>query len=69
MKLPFDYVARHVDGLFEESEKLLDDSEIDKYCELISTFITACGWDETEFWKIMYGHNLPADQEELIKLN
>jgi hypothetical protein len=69
MKLPFDYVAKHVDALFSESEELTNDAEIDKSCELVSTFIKACGWDEIEFWRIMYGHDSPADQKELSKLN
>lgn len=64
MKLPFDYVARHVDNLFEESEKLLDDAEIDKYCQLVSAFIIACGWDETEFWRVMYGHDSDNNHHE-----
>lgn len=69
MKLPFDYVSRHVDALFSESQDTDDEAEIDKSCELVSAFIIACGWDETEFWRMMYGHDLPADQEELNKLN
>lgn len=69
MKFPFEYVARHVDELFSNSEDLTDDVEIDKSCELVSTFIKACGWDETEFWRVMYGHNPQADQEELNQLN
>lgn len=68
MKFPFEYVARHVDELFIKSEDI-SDVEIDKSCQLASTLITACGWSETEFWKVMYGHNSPADQEELSKLN
>lgn len=68
MKLPFEYVARHVDELFSKSEDV-SDTEIDKSCQLASTFITACGWSETEFWRVMYGHNPQADQAELNKLN
>lgn len=69
MKLPFEYVSRHVDEMFSKSEDLTDDAEIDKSCELVSAFIIACGWDETEFWRVMYGHDSPTDQEELSQLN
>jgi hypothetical protein len=69
MKLPFEYVSRHVDELFSKSENLTDDAEIDKSCQLVSAFIIACGWDETEFWKIMYGINLPIIQEKSSQLN
>lgn len=69
MKLPFDYVSRHVDALFSESEDIDDEAEIDKSCQLVSAFIIGCGWDETEFWRMMYGHTPQANQEELNKLN
>lgn len=69
MKLPFEYVARHVDELFSNSDQLVDDAEIDKSCELVSAFIIACGWTEVEFWRVMYGHSPPADQAELSRLN
>lgn len=66
-KLPFDYVSRHVDDMFSKSENLDDDAEIDKSCQLVSEFIKACGWDETEFWRAMYGHDSPEHYEGLSK--
>lgn len=69
MKLPFEYVSRHVDQMFSKSEDLTDDEEINKCCELVSAFIIGCGWEEAEFWRIMYGINPQVNQEELNKLN
>lgn len=43
-KLPYQYVAKHVDEMYDSHMHLSDEAEIDKHCELISAFIQACGW-------------------------
>ena len=76
MKLPFEYVERHIeemsishDDLIISGDDLVDEVELDKQCELISAFIIACGWTEDEFWNLKYGNEILLNQEELNKLN
>ncbi len=73
MKLPFEYVARYIEEIANSHDDLVDDlvdeSEIEHQCELISTFIIACGWTEDEFWNLKYGNEIQLNQEELNKLN
>jgi len=62
-KLPYDYVTREVDKLYE---KRFDDSEVDainKHCEFIADFIRACGWTEEEYIRAMMGFE-PLDNKQ-----
>lgn len=54
-KLPYEYVNREVDKLYE---KRFEDHEVDainKHCEFIAEFIRACGWTEDEYIRAMMG--------------
>ena len=67
-KLPYQYVAKLVEEMYDKNTDLTDEAEIDKQCELISTFIKACGWEEDELMGIMIGFD-PIEDDELNKLN
>jgi hypothetical protein len=67
LKLPFDYVDREVDKLYQ---KEFDSSEVDainKHCEFIADFIRACGWTEDEYIRAMFRFE-PLDESN-HKLN
>jgi hypothetical protein len=68
-KLPYQYVARHVEELYEKHIHTADETEINKSCELISSFIKACGWDEDELLRMMHTADSPLLYKELNKLN
>lgn len=70
MKLPFEYVAREVDKLYDKSFEQSEVNAINEHCEFIRDFIHACGWSEDELLAAMYpskGQQLST--EELNKLN
>lgn len=67
-KLPYQYVAKIVEEMYEKNVDLTDDAEIDKCCEFISAFIQACGWDESELMGIMLDLE-PMEDDEPNKLN
>lgn len=50
-KLPFDYVDREVEKLYDK--KL--DGPLDDHIAFIATFIQACGWTEEDFNDTKYG--------------
>lgn len=50
-KLPFEYVDREVDKLYDK--KL--DGPLEDHIAFISTFIQACGWTEDDFNDIKHG--------------
>lgn len=53
-KLPYDYVSREVDKLYEKNFDEKDLVSIDEHCAFIATFINACGWTEDEFHNFKY---------------
>jgi hypothetical protein len=70
MKLPYQYVARHVDELYLKPIDPRDVDGINKHCEFIRDFINACGWNEDDLLRTMYPSKDPRlSQEELDKLN
>lgn len=48
MKLPFALVALEVEKVYSS---IIQESQLDTQCRVISTYLEACGWDETEFWE------------------
>lgn len=54
-KLPYDYVTREVDKLYEKRFDEKDLVSIDKHCDFIREFINACGWTEEEYIRAMMG--------------
>ncbi len=50
-KLPFEYVDREVDKLYDK--KL--DGKLEDHIAFIATFIEACGWTEEEFTDTKHG--------------
>lgn len=54
-KLPYEYVSREVDKLYEKEFDPSDTETINKHCEFIVDFIRACGWTEEEFIRAMFG--------------
>lgn len=70
MKLPFEYVSREVDKLYDQ---VIDQSDIDginKHCLFILDFIHACGWREDDLLNQMYPtFNSKLSQNEFNKMN
>jgi len=54
-KLPYEYVSREVDKLYEKQFEENDLVSIDKHCAFIVDFLNACGWTEDEFIRAMFG--------------
>jgi hypothetical protein len=61
-KLPYEYVALHVDRLYEKKFEDHEDDAIHKHCEFIAEFIRSCGWDEDSFIRAMFGF-APLDSQ------
>jgi hypothetical protein len=55
IKLPYDYVSREVDKLYEKDFDSQDTEAISKHCDFIREFINACGWTEEEYIRVMFG--------------
>jgi hypothetical protein len=53
MKLPYMYVSREVDKLYEK--QFDDDVSIENHCDFIVAFLYACGWTEEEYIRAMFG--------------
>ena len=51
MKMPYEYVDREVEKLYDK--KL--DGPLEDHIAFIATFIEACGWTEKEFQDVKYG--------------
>lgn len=54
-KLPYEYVSREVDKLYEKQIDPKDLKAIDRHCDFIREFINACGWTEEEYIRAMWG--------------
>jgi hypothetical protein len=54
-KLPYEYVTREVDKLYEKEFDESDVGGIDAHCAFIVKFINACGWTEEEYIRAMFG--------------
>lgn len=61
-KLPYDYVSKKVDELYEKQFSPNDLASIEKHCEFIASFINACGWTEEEYIRAMFGF-APLDNQ------
>lgn len=55
MKLPYDYVSREVDLLYDKKFDDNDLNGINNHCDFIRAFINACGWEEDQFIQVMMG--------------
>lgn len=55
IKLPYEYVSKEVDKLYEKQFNIDNQLGIDKHCEFIADFINACGWTEENFVRAMFG--------------
>lgn len=58
-KLPYEYVSREVDKLYEKQFDEKDIEGINKHCDFIREFINACGWDEIDYIRVMMGFEEP----------
>jgi hypothetical protein len=63
-KLPYEYVSREVDKLYEKQIDSSETEAINKHCEFIADFIRACGWTEEEFIRAMFGFE-PLNSKEI----
>lgn len=70
MKLPFQYVAKHVNALVRKPVNLSNVEEVAKHRQFIHDFIVACGWDELDLANVMFAKQQPSlTEEQLRKLN
>lgn len=54
MKLPYTYVSKQVDILFEKRFEKNQELEINQYCDFIIAYIEACGWSTDDFIEAMW---------------
>lgn len=47
MKVPYAQVAMEVEKLYSSC---VQESQLDNICHVISTFLSAAGWTEEEYW-------------------
>lgn len=47
--MPYDYLTRELDKLYEREIPVEDTDAINKQCEFIQVFIEACGWTTQEY--------------------
>lgn len=55
IKLPYEYVTREVDKLYEKEFDENDLGGIDAHCAFIVEFLNACGWTEDSYIRAMFG--------------
>jgi len=62
-KLPYEYVFRQVDKLYEKHFYFdeLDPEDIDRNDKAIGAFIRACGWTEEEFIRAIFERGIPSN--------
>jgi hypothetical protein len=61
IKVPFVYLSKQVDELYDKQFSLNDNKGIENHCEFIVAFINAAGWSEEEYIRAMFGFD-PIDQ-------
>jgi len=54
-RLPYTYVLKHVDKLYEKKFAEHDIKGINDHCEFICAFIKASGWSEDDFIRASMG--------------
>jgi len=54
-RLPFAYVSKQLDSLYEKKFDLNDEAAINKHCEFIQAFIDSCGWETDDYIRVMMG--------------
>jgi hypothetical protein len=62
-RLPYAYVTKHVDEMYDKPLESKTDEAINKHCELIQDYIVACGWDIEDYIRVMMGY------EDLTTMN
>lgn len=55
-KLPYSYVSKHVDKMYEKPIDINDLETVSKHCEFIQEFIIACGWEMDDYIRTMMGY-------------
>lgn len=59
MKLPFSYVEKEVDKLYEKHYAEQNLKGIHEHCDFIGKFIEACGWEQNNFARVLMGFDDP----------
>lgn len=54
-KLPFEYVSKHVDALYDKPLDKGDPNALDKHIEFIVSFLHASGWNEESWTRATFG--------------
>jgi len=53
-KVPYAYLYKEVDKLYDKKFDEDDLTGIDKHCDFIVAYLHACGWDEESFIRAMF---------------
>lgn len=54
-KMPWEYVSREIDKLYEKEFSPEDTTSIEEHCISIVEFLYACGWTEEEYFDAYSG--------------
>jgi hypothetical protein len=54
VKLPYEYVSKHVELLYQKQFKSHQISEINQWCDFIIGYIELCGWTTEEYIIAMF---------------
>lgn len=54
MRLPYNYVSRQVDILFERQFELNQVDDINAWCDFIIGYIESCGWNVNDYVEMMW---------------
>lgn len=54
-KLPFSYVSKEVDKLYDKPLDKNDPNALDKHIEFIVAFLKGCGYDEESYTRASFG--------------
>lgn len=57
-RLPFAYLSKEVDKLYEKQFDTNDIKGIEAHCDFIAEYIRACGWSEEDYIRAIMGFEL-----------
>lgn len=54
MKLPYEYVSKHVELLYQRQFEPNQIEDINYWCDFIIEYIESCGWNVEEYVEVMW---------------
>lgn len=64
IKLPYDYITKEVDKLYDREIDPNDLEAVSRQCEFIQTFIESCGWTTEDYIDVMIG--VKSEQKAIL---